>query len=237
MSTMIRLILHTAEGDVFIKGTGPDSTGHQRQRLALGAALAPFVPALSPPLLWQVSYEDWDITGWPALPGRPWADQQPGSPDIPTIAGLLGELAAIPAPDMVTSTARDEWGRWADDPRLLDGDMLVHADPDPTNFVMDGDRAWLVDWGWALRGPAWLTAALLVLSMTEAHWEPGDAEQALAGVPAWAGAPAGVVSAFADANLRLWDDAVERVSTKARRFRRDAARQWADYRATGSDAR
>jgi hypothetical protein len=232
MSTTARLVLHTAEGKMFIKGTGPGSANYQRERIDLGATLAPYVTAISPPLLWQVRASGWNITGWPALPGRPWADQHPGSPDIPKMAAILSKLATIPAPDMLTSTARDYWGTWADDPRLLDGDKLVHSDPNPTNFVVDGNRAWLVDWGWACRGPAWLTTALLVLSMMEAGWEATDAEQALAAVPAWNDAPRHAVSAFADANVRMWDDAVQRASTKARRFLRDVACAWADHRAT-----
>jgi hypothetical protein len=232
MSTTARLILRTAQGQVFIKGTGPDSADYQRERIDLGAAMAPYVTAISPPLLWQVRVSGWNITGWPALPGRPWADQHPGSPDIPKIAAILGTLATIPAPDALTRTAHHYWGNWADDPRPLDGHALVHGDPNPTNFVIDGNRAWLVDWGWACRGPAWLTAALLVLSMTEAGWDAADAEQALADMPAWTDAPRHAVSAFADANSRMWDDAVNRASTKARRFRRDVARAWASHRAT-----
>jgi hypothetical protein len=230
MSTMTRLVLRTPEGTVFIKGTGPDSADYQRKRIDLGAALAPYVTAISPPLLWQAQADGWNITGWPALPGRPWADQHPGSPDIPKMAVILRKLATIPAPDILTTTARDYWGNWADEPHLLDGDKLVHGDPNPTNFVVDGSRAWLVDWGWACRGPAWMTAALLVLSMMEAGWDAAGAEQALTAVDAWNNAPPHAVSAFADANARMWDNAVQRASTKARRFRRDIARAWADHR-------
>jgi hypothetical protein len=231
MSTTVRLILHTADGSVFIKGTGPDSTGHQRRRLALGAAMAPYVTPLGPPLLWQARAGDWHVTGWPALPGRPSADQAPGTADMPKMAGLLNALAAIPAPELLTATARDEWGRWADDPGQFDGDALVHSDPNPTNFVVDGDRAWLVDWGWALRGPAWLTAALLVLSLMETGWAPADAEQALAGLPTWTAAPPHAVSAFAEANARMWDRAVQRAATPPRTFRHRIARTWAAHRA------
>jgi hypothetical protein len=230
MSTMVRLVLHTAGGDVFIKGTGPDSTRWQRQRLDLGAAMAPHVTPLGPALLWQVRADGWDITGWPALPGRPCADQKPGTADIPLMAGLLNGLDAIPAPDLLTVTARSEWGRWASDPAQLDGDALVHSDPNPTNFVVDADRAWLVDWGWALRGPAWLTAALLVLSLMEAGWDPADAEDALAGVTAWATAPPRAVSAFAETNAVMWDRAVDRAPTRARTFKHRIARHWASHR-------
>jgi hypothetical protein len=232
LSTAVRLILHTARaGEVFLKGIGPDSMDHQRARLALGAAVAPYVADISPPLLFQAEADGWNVTGWPALPGRPWADQQPGSPDIPKMAGLLARLAEIPAQDLLTRTAREEWEAYTDDPGVFDGDRLCHRDPNPTNFVVDGNRIWIVDFGWATRGPAWITTAQLIPSMLEAGWEPPDAEAALACVPAWSSAPPRAVTAFAVANARMWDAAVERAATKVRRFRRDIAREWADHRA------
>jgi hypothetical protein len=235
LSTAVRLILHTASGPVFVKGTGPDSTDHQRRRLALGAALAPYVSAVSPPLLFQAEADGWHVTGWPALPGRPWADQKPGTPDLPRMTGLLTKLAAIPVPDVLTRTARAEWQHWAHDPAVFDGDALVHRDPNPTNFVIDGDRAWIVDLGWACRGPAWLTSAQLALSLIEAGWEPGGAENALMPVPAWRDAPPRAVDEHAAANARMWDDAAKTAPTRVRRFRRDIARTWAAYR-TGTHA-
>jgi hypothetical protein len=230
MSTSLRLILRSAAGDVFVKGTGPENTDHQRRRLALGAAMAPYVTTIGPPLLWQVRADGWDITGWPALSGQPWADQKPGTPDMPKMTGLLSELATIPAPEMLTKTVRDDWGRWSDDPGLLDGDTLVHSDPNPTNFVVNGDRAWMVDWGWALRGPAWGTSALLVLSLMETGWEPADAEDALMDVPAWRDAPTCAVTEFARAEAREWTAAEQRAPTRVRKFKADVARAWAEHR-------
>jgi hypothetical protein len=236
-STNLRLILQGANEKVFIKGTGPGDDGilaHQRQRLALGADLAPYVTAVSPPLLFRVEAEGWNITGWPALPGRPWANQAPTSPDVAKIAGLLAKLSEIAVPDIVTGTARDDWGHWADSPDALDGDSLCHSDPKAANFVVDDDDIWLVDWGWALRGPAWLTSALTVLSLIESGWDPGDAEQALMSVPAWRDAPRPAVQVFADANARMWEQAAEKVpGHRLRRLKRDISRVWADYRETG----
>jgi hypothetical protein len=232
LSTSLRLILHTARGSVFAKGTGPGDDDSRVWRLETGAALSPYVAAIAPPLLWQVKQDGWNILGFGYLPGRPWADQKPGSPDIPKITAVLRELAAIPAPQILTVTAADCWGRYASDPSALAGDALVHRDPNPTNFVVDDDRAWMVDWGWAVRGPAWLTAAMLVLSLMESGWEADTAEQAAAPVPGWGTAPPRAVGVFAEANVRMWDEAVAAAPGWPRDFRADCARRWAGHRAT-----
>jgi hypothetical protein len=231
LGTSVRLVLHMAEGGVFIKGTGPGSTDHQRRRLALGADLAPYVAAVSPPLLWRMRAEGWDITAWPALPGRPWADQKPGSEDIPKMAGLLTKLSAIPAPDILTRSARGHWGEYADSPDLLEGDSIVHRDPNPTNFVVNGDRAWMVDFGWAVRGPAWMTSANLIVSMMEAGWDAADADNAMKTVPAWAEAPPQAVTELARAEVREWERVMEQGPVhEVWQFRAGIARKWAEYR-------
>jgi hypothetical protein len=231
LSTSVRLILRSESGDVFVKGTGPDSTEHQRRRLALGADLAPYLTTVSPPLLWRVQADGWDITGWPALPGRPWADQKHGSEDIPKMVRLMTELSEIAAPGILTGTAREYWEQYSGDPGALDGNAIVHRDPNPTNFVIDGDRAWMVDFGWAVRGPAWMTSANLIVSMIEAGWEAADADNALKAVPAWASAPRHAVDELARATVREWEQVMERGPVHGVwQFRASVARSWAEYR-------
>lgn len=233
MSTAVRLILHTRGGTVFIKGTRPQSSPLVREQLALGAELAPFVPSLSPPLLFRVQADGWNITGWTAVHGRP-ADLTPGSADIPKAVAVLAELGTITAPDVpgLWSLA-DYWGRDTDDPQSLDGGALVHTDPHGHNFIMDGDRTWLTDWGWAARGPAWATPMRFILFLIEAGWKPADAEDALTSVPAWTEAPPGVITAHAISSVPSWEKAAamqpdnERLSAWA-----GIARQWADHRET-----
>jgi hypothetical protein len=235
LSTSVRLILHTETGDVFVKGTGPGNTDHQRRRLALGADLAPYVTAVSPPLLWRVTQDGWDITGWPALPGRPWADQKPGSPDIPKMTSLLAKLSELPAPGVLTGTARERWEDYADDPRVFDGDAIVHRDPNPTNFVVNDGEAWMVDFGWAVRGPAWMTSAALIASLMEAGWTAPDADNAMQAVPAWASAPPAAVNAHARATVSEWERVTRRGPLhEVWQFRAAVARQWAAYRETAA---
>jgi hypothetical protein len=234
----LRLSLCTETGDVFAKGAGPDDPPARHRQLDAGAALSPYVERIAPRLLWQVKRDGWSITGFEKLPGRPWADQKPGSPDIPAVIRTLRELAAIPAPGMLTGTARDHWGQYADDPAVLDGDDLQHRDPNPANFVVLGQRAWLVDWKWAVRGPGWLTAALLVVSLMEGGWEADAAERAVATLPAWPAAGPRVLAGFAAAHARMWDEsAAQAPDSKVRQFRAGIARQWADHRAALTRAR
>jgi hypothetical protein len=230
-SSSLRLVLHASDRDIFAKGVGPTDDSSRQWRLNLGAELSPYVTPIAPALLWQVREEGWNVTGYEYLPGRPWASHKPGSPDLPAMLAVLQSLNSIPAPQPLTVTAADCWADYADHPGILDGDALVHRDPNPTNFVISGNRAWLVDWGWAVRGPAWITSAQLILSMMEAGWEAPRAEEALETVPAWKTAPPRAVTGFADANARSWDAAVARAPGDIRRFRAGIAREWASHRA------
>lgn len=235
MSTNVRLILHTAGTDVFIKGTGPDVSDLTRDRLVLGAALAQHVTPLGPPLQWQVQADGWDITAWPALPGRP-ADLAPGSPDIPKLTALLAELGTVQAPGNVPlRSVREDWGRFSENPALLDGNSLIHTDPHGGNFIVHDDQAWLLDWGWAMRGPAWISSERFILFLMEAGWKPADAEQAVADVPAWTQAHPDVITSEAVSSVQSWERAVRRQpQNEGLRRWLTLTRQWAEYRETAA---
>jgi hypothetical protein len=229
MNSSLRLVIDTPGGRVFLKGVAPGGPGGWKVDQA--AALAPFVGAVSPPLLWRVRAEGWDITAWPALPGRPWADQNPGSPDLPKLLAVLRAVGEMRAPECVTLTAADYWGRYTSEVAAFGGDMLVHQDMNPCNFVVNDERAWLVDWGWAVRGPAWLTAAALVLALLESEWTPHDAERFVEALPAWRAADPRHVDVFARANVVMWDEAVAEMPGWPRDWRAGKAREWAEHRA------
>lgn len=148
---------------------------------------------------------------------------------MPLVTGVLRELAGIPAPGVPMRSTGDDWG--SDDPGLA-GEMLVHTDPHGGNFMVHGGRAWLLDWGWAMRGPAWVTSARLVPHLIEAGWSAADAERLLADVPAWAGAPAGTVSAYVADLAGSFERAfLRRPGNEHRRRWHEITRAWADYRA------
>lgn len=236
-STDVRLIMETPElGQVFVKGLAPGKGRlyeHQRARLELGADLAEHVQPLSPDLLFRANADGWSVTAWAALPGTS-ASFAPKSEDVPKAVGLLAQLQWLKAPEIVTGSAVADWGRWTDSPEALEGDVLVHGDPRPENFMVYRYDAWLVDWGHALRGPAWLTSALAVLELIEAGWHPRDAEEALQPVQAWSEAPGEAVQVFADANASMWRKAWEKdPGHRLRRDKSEVAMAWASYRETG----
>jgi hypothetical protein len=225
----LRVIIDTADGQVFLKGIAPGGRGGWK--LDQAAALAPYVSAISPPLLWRVQAEGWDITAWPALPGRPWADQTPGSPDLPKMLAVLRTVGEMRAPGCVATTAAQYWGRYTSEVAALDGDMLVHQDMNLCNFVVNDERAWLVDWGWAVRGPAWLTVAEFVLALLESDWEPGDAERFVKALPAWRAADPRHIDVFARANVAMWDEVLREMPGWPLDWRAGKAREWAEHRA------
>jgi Ser/Thr protein kinase RdoA (MazF antagonist) len=68
----------------------------------------------------------------------------------------------------------------------LRGDDWTHADIRGDNLLVGADRAWVVDWNWLCRGPAWIDLALL-LPMVRADGvdlAPAYSSWLLADVPA-----------------------------------------------------
>ena len=45
---------------------------------------------------------------------------------------------------------------------MFGGDGWAHCDVRADNLVIEGGRAWLVDWNWLCRAPAWVDLALLL---------------------------------------------------------------------------
>lgn len=144
---------------VFVKGARLGSDAWEP--LDHEAAVAPYLPACAPRLLWRVNAAGWDLLGYDLVQAREWADYRPGSADLGLVADALAETGVTAAPTRLPE-AWDRWGYWCtdDDRPLFTGNRLVHADPAAANVMVDGERAWLVDWAWAVRGPAWIDPML-----------------------------------------------------------------------------
>ncbi|MGW2485165.1 aminoglycoside phosphotransferase [Streptomyces sp. NPDC001571] len=201
----IAATLHTAGPTVFVKGIPSDHPQARTQQRE--AAIAPYVPAASPQLLWRVQAAGWDLIGYEQIVGRH-ADYTPGSPDLPLIARALVELQNTPCPDIELKLAEQRWKTYAGPAGVeqLAGDTLLHTDLAPHNMLIT-DRAHLIDWAWPTRGAAWIDPAVLILRLMEAgHTAPAANAWTRSHVPSWTAAPHDAVDAFSEANARTWDD-------------------------------
>ena len=69
---------------------------------------------------------------------------------------------------------------------VFGGDGWAHCDVRADNLVIEGGTAWLVDWNWLCRAPAWVDLALLLpqVHADEVDLAPAYGSRLLAGVPA-----------------------------------------------------
>jgi hypothetical protein len=96
----------------------------------------------------------------------------------------------------------------------------------------------MVDFGWSLRGPAWITAARIMPHLIDAGWIPADAEEALTPIPAWADAPANAVTAYAASNARWFERAYrQRPDNQHRRRWHEITHARANHRAVLTQVR
>lgn len=144
---------------VFIKGARHDGPHHEplKRELLMGAHHLPCAPRLQ----WHIDTAGWLLLGYEIIRARMWADLAPGSPDVPLVAAALNAVGSVNAPRELPG-AWQRWHTWCDpeDENLFRGEQLVHTDPAATNFMVDDTRAWVIDWAWPVRGPAWIDPML-----------------------------------------------------------------------------
>lgn len=166
----------------------------------------------SPRLLWTEDVEDWFVLATEHVaaraPHRPWTEA-----DLALASDMALAVAAAltPPPGADVPSAAEEFAAWPglwdviDHPRaaeigalaaryadVLTGDTLVHTDIRDDNILVvdDGageERAFLCDWNWAVRGPAWLDSLLLLVGP---RGDGLDVEAHLAAHPLLADVPA-----------------------------------------------
>ncbi|MGW2997460.1 hypothetical protein ACWDA9_39295, partial [Streptomyces sp. NPDC001193] len=175
----------------FVKGLPLD---HERiGELEAEAMVGPFLPAFAPKVLWRQVAGGWLLIGFQGLTATPWAWFADDSDHLEPVAAALHELSLLPAPDEVRLTPWERWGEYCDpaDETLLTGDRLVHSDPAATNFMVErSGRVWMIDWAWAMRGPAWIDAALWGFRLVlDGKQSVEDAARWARTIPAFADAP------------------------------------------------
>jgi hypothetical protein len=226
-------VIDTTAGRVFVKGLPSD----HRKVIAQDreAAVAPFVTAISPALLWHFDEAGWNVLGYRYAPGRH-ADYRPGSPDIDQLVHLMKTLSGIqvPADPGPLKRAEDRWKSYVDDPGdelIFAGKALTHTDWAPDNVLIAPDRAWLIDWAWPTLGAAWTDPACWLLRLMAAGGHTAaEAEHHAARLPAFTTADPAHVDIFARVSVRLWEEIAQESRSDWTGKMAEAARSWAAHR-------
>jgi hypothetical protein len=226
-------IIDTASGRVFAKGMPSD---HRRVIAQVReVAVAPFVRALSPALLWHFDEAGWNVLGYEYVDGRR-ADYTPGSPDLDRLVHLMDTLSAIKVPDDPGPFKRteDRWKLYVDDPdsaSVFAGPVLMHSDWAPDNVLVSSDRAWLIDWAWPTLGAAWTDPACWIVRLMASggHTAP-EAERQASRLPAFRAADPAHIDLFAAANVRLWDEIAQSNQSAWTKDMAQVAQAWAVHR-------
>ncbi|WP_327416982.1 aminoglycoside phosphotransferase [Streptomyces sp. NBC_01233] len=227
LNSEIAARVHSANTTVFVKGLRSDHRRVWTQQRE--ADINPSVRHLAPAVLWHVQESGWDLLGFEDIDG-PHADYAPGSPDLPLVADAMARLSSITAPDVVMRSMPDRVKAHTDFPELFAGTTLLHSDWFPSNVLVAGGRAVLVDWAWASRGAAWIDPALWVVWLIKSGHTLEEAEQWATKVPAWNNAPPAAVTAFAKATVSVWAEIAEGEKDEWVLDMLQAARTWHDSR-------
>ncbi|MFZ3470402.1 phosphotransferase [Streptomyces sp. 2.9] len=206
LNSAVAARVRTADTTVFVKGLRSDHRRVWTQQRE--ADINPSVRHLAPAVLWHAQEAGWDLLGFEDIDGQH-ADYTPGSPDLPLVVSAMARLSSITAPGIVLKSMPDRVKSHSDCPELFAGTTLLHTDWFPTNVLVTGDRAALVDWAWASRGAAWIDPALWAVWLVKSGHTPEAAEGWAARVPAWNTAPACAVTAFAKATVSVWEEIAE----------------------------
>ncbi|WP_435208272.1 aminoglycoside phosphotransferase [Streptomyces sp. bgisy034] len=227
LNSEIAARIYTPEATVFVKGL---REGHRRVwTQAREADVNPHVRGIAPALLWRIQAAGWDLLGFEDVSGSH-ADYAPGSPDLPLVADAMSRLSAIQAPDITLRTMPDRMKEHTATPELFAGDTLCHTDWFPTNVLITGRSAVLVDWAWTSRGAAWIDPASWVVWLIDSGHTPAQAEQWAARIPAWNAAPAACIDTFARATVSVWEEIADGQTEPWVLAMLDAARTWSAYR-------
>ncbi|MYU25964.1 hypothetical protein [Streptomyces sp. SID8352] len=210
-SSDLTAIVECENGPFFIKAVR-NRPGGRRDSLVRERMIDAALVHIAPPLLWDVDAEDWLVLGYEVVDGRS-ADFAPDSPDLPLVVDTLARIGRVPLPAFARDWTESRWDRFAVDgseAELFRGDSLLYTDINPHNLLVQGRRAWAVDWAWPTKGAGFIDPALLVLQLIAAGHTPASAEKWAAQLPAWHRAVSGEINAFAAANLRMYGAFAER---------------------------
>lgn len=219
--------LHTSRGRVFVKGAridGPDARWLRRE-----ATINAHVRQYAPRLVWEIEAGGWLLLGFQHVQGRH-ADFSPGSADLVHLAKVLETCQSMPCPEPVNRRVERRWSNYTDDVSPMSGEAMLHTDINPGNLLVTDERVYVIDWGWASVGAAWVELALLVQWLIGAGHTPRQAEQWLSAFQSWNQADPAALDMFATANADRWRNLTTEDSPAWARRLAELTRQWANYR-------
>ncbi|MEU3504273.1 aminoglycoside phosphotransferase [Streptomyces hundungensis] len=220
-------LLTLADGRrVFVKGQ-PD--GGPLDEFDREESVNRVLPRCAPRVLWRLHAGGWHLMGFEGVDGER-AAYEPDSPELGLVVEALTEVGHCVAPRTRLMTVWDRWGYYCEpaDRAYLSGLHLLHTDPAPQNFLIDGQGAHLVDWAWPALGPAWVDAALWgVRLMSDGGQGPEQAHRWVSRVPAWSSADPEALRVFTRAEAASWSDAAREAPEVANIAQ--AAQEWANY--------
>ncbi len=231
LNSQLAVVLHTAAGQVFVKGMHTDHPAVVRQHRE--AMINPHVLPLAPRLRWQAEGAGWSLLGFDYLPYARHADYAPGSADLPAVVHALNQLQRMPCPDLPVKRAEQRWAAYVDDDAaagLLAGQTLLHTDFNPLNVLMDAGTARIIDWAWPTRGAAFIDPACFLLRLMLAGHTAAQAQACAAQCDSWASVPDNAISAFALACVRLYAEIAQQDPQPWKQRLAAAAQRWAQHR-------
>lgn len=156
-SSDLTAIVDCESGPFFVKAVR-NRPGGRRDSLIRERQIDAALVHISPPLLWDVETEGWLVLGFEVVDGRS-ADFAPDSADLPLLVDTLAQIGRVPLPAFARDWTETRWDRFAatgSDVELFRGDSLLHTDINPSNILVEGRRAWAVDWAWPTRGAGYI---------------------------------------------------------------------------------
>ncbi|MFG2002285.1 phosphotransferase [Spirillospora sp. NPDC048911] len=225
--------VHTRAGQrLFLKGA-PIDNARSVGDLDREAAIAPYVTAIAPELVCDVTAAGWRLLAFDYVEGRR-ANYAPGSPDLPAVVEAVTALDTLSCPDEVPLKWFDaRWSTYAADPRqlaVLAGTAVLHTDLNPGNLLVGPQTVTVVDWAMASRGAAFVNPADLVLNLIACGHAPAEAEAVVHEVAAWRDAEPEAVDHYARTVAVAWLQAFWSYTHPWARAVVRAAQHWALYR-------
>jgi hypothetical protein len=227
--------LQTPDGRYFLKALPVEHRWAWTQERE--EQVAPHVETVGAGLIARIVEDAWDVLIFDTLDGHH-ADYSPDSKDLGHVARLIERIGELPCPNTPLRLAEQRLAAYTSEDRLhhFAGASLLHTDLNPANVIVDGDDARIVDWGWATRGAAWLDVAYWVSWLIAAGHSPKQAEWWAEQVPAWRTATIEGVTAFAEANAKMWAEIGAGSTDPWTRGIVTASEAWRQYR-QGTTAR